>query len=125
MEEKIIGTWTNGKPIYETTLTTTMVGGSDDGESFGVTDIDISELNHETIIKIKSLLEEADLKTYFDADITFQKLNYANVITHVAYDGTNKNIVRIRTNMSWWDGVTVYVTLLYTKTTDTATNTTE
>lgn len=114
MEEKIIGTWIDRKPLYCATFSTTIIGGNN-GVTFGITDIDIAELHYETIVKIKSnFYDTRETGGYYDGGITFETNGKGNIITHVMPNGT-KDIIRIRNNAAWWDGATAYITLWYTK----------
>lgn len=59
-EEKIIGTWIDGKPIYEKVISGTMSGSPADWADF----YDCTELNIDTMIEIKGFFNYRDERSF-------------------------------------------------------------
>ena len=108
-DEKVVGTWIDGKPIYQKTFVDTVA----DSKHISLVDI-----NYDKIIDFNAIMEAP-------TDGTFQKLGS----TLISDDGNNRakcyislsasygyNIAIINTNSAWNDRP-IYITIQYTKTT--------
>ena len=109
--EKRIGIWINGKPLYRKMLEIPNIKGGN-GRQYASTDTDISNLNINEVVKIKSVLVGSDGYT-----VDGNSWN-TNTALSVGTFIVEKNILRVRTNQEWAEGYTALVTLYYTKTTD-------
>ena len=119
--EQIVGTWIDGKPLYEITYSGNFRGETE------ITDIDVSSLNAETWVKIQGITSVTNAYGIKYA----QPLTYAyagpdssspSELMTIWYRGTsNEKVIRMCYS---YDTVTAnfkyYVVLQYTKTTDTA-----
>ena len=101
--EQVIGTWIDGKPLYQKTFTQQLSGNSGS--------IDISSLNAESAFIVNG---------YYDADIT--KLDLNEIINTSLYTYTHINTGSQYLNIDCLNNVsansTIYITIQYTKTTD-------
>lgn len=117
VKEQRIGTWIDNKPLYQSIIQGEITASSD-GESFGVTDIDISSYNFETIVSFKANANAYEGGTHYDATMLHLTHWPANLITCFILE-QSPQILRLRTTATDFIDVPVYVTVLYTKTTDT------
>ena len=110
-DEKVVGVWTDGKPIYQKTISGTV--------SAGVNGINIGT----TVDKV------VNSYGWFSMDNWYQPFNTVNdafqsYIKLIAYDNSadsaHKNKVWLVTNTNTWNSGNFAVTIQYTKTTDTA-----
>ena len=116
MEEKRIGTWIDGKPLYQIIIKTKTTASSD-GKSIGVTDMDISSYNFETIVSFKANANAYEETTHYDATMLHLTHWPANILTCFILN-QSPQILRLRTTAMDFIDVPVYVTILYTKTID-------
>jgi microcystin-dependent protein len=113
-DERIIGSWINGKPLYEKTIIATAPQVVTNGTAV-TKDLNISELNIDLATSIKGfILESSGACSEINAHNCYTELN--NATSYVFYV---KGILRIRTTSVVWNDASVYVTIRYTKTTDT------
>ena len=110
LEEQVIGSWIDGKPLYEKTIETTMPQVVTDGVA--VTEhTDVSELNIDLVAKIEGF-------AYYDSAIV--PINAENCIEKtifVFYNTVLSSISKRQNHVSWNNSV-LYITIRYTKTTD-------
>lgn len=102
--EREVGVWRDGKPLYQKTFASSYTTTS--GTSWQVTDIDLSSCNIDTFIDAKALRESGNGLVIFDAITQFGL--------------STNNHLQILFEVSTPNYTLKYVTLLYTKTTDTA-----
>lgn len=106
--EKRVGTWIDGKPLYQTTLSLTSSSGNAD-QQVSLSDYGIS--NIETVCKIEGTAL---------ATLGYVALNYyasSNDCFNI-YMTSNNTVMVLAHYGSWTLSIPVYVTLQYTKTTD-------
>lgn len=115
--EQVIGTWINGKPLYEKILSGTLGSYS---TSTITTDLDVA-LNVETaFIHEAFLINSSGTATNFPViafDVDPDTMAVTDKSNKVSYVGTVQK-VRIIQNNSQSDGRTYYIRVRYTKTTD-------
>lgn len=111
MEEKI-GVWID-KPLYRKMLEIPNIKGGN-FQQYAHTDIDISKLNIDNVIKIKNMLVDSTTGFTVDGNGWYSnfELSFGTLVL-------GRKTLRIRNNQEWTEGYTAYVTLYYTKTTDT------
>lgn len=115
-EEREIGVWTDGKPLYEKTVIGTMPVITDGVMSTLI--VSIAGLNIETVADYSAVARQVSGTSL----VGYVKLTY---ITNSGnqfksfIDVPNENVV-ISSNVSAYSNATVNVTIQYTKTTDTA-----
>lgn len=98
--EKIIGTWTNGKPLYRRVLTGTKVSGTDLSLSVG------SNLDKAT--KIVGIMKNRYVMPFYESSTVYVRIEF--------YD--NDGIIKIKSGTSSYSNGDVIVIVEYTKTTD-------
>lgn len=107
-EEREVGVWRDGKPLYQKTVKVTSSSAHSTIIAHGIANI-------ENVVHVFGILDRADS--------VFLPTNYSR------WDGTSEDLVgchatttdiALYVNTSAYYGKTVYVTLQYTKTTDTA-----
>lgn len=131
-DEKVVGTWIDGKPIYQRTFVDTAPTTTTDGTlvekyiSMG-TSID-------KVISIKSVRESSgyawgEFPLTNPASITTDTISSKTVVTSVknlmmmafVFDNdatSNANKIRVTNNCVAWSDIPIYITIQYTKTTD-------
>lgn len=119
--EKIVGSWIDGKPLYQKTITYTMPTISTDGTrtvgaytSTGTTIktvVDIQAIAYNSSGAYYELLNRADKLE--EATNSNRKYSRLFVMTNSA--SSNKNTVCIVANDSSFSGATAYITIKYTK----------
>lgn len=105
-EEREVGVWRDGKPLYQKTLNGTFPSNTTTNE-FNIPNI-------ETLIDAAGFVLNTPNIQHFPA--TYTSSAFINVI----YNGTTQRINVNRASSSNWSGKAFYVTIWYTKTTDTA-----
>ena len=116
--EKQIGTWIDGKPLYQITLEDTMPTINTEGTAT-TKDVDISALSAKSIINITGILWSSassyvTINSITGAAPTFRCAFCTKVDTSKPYIDT----LRIRENSIPHSNAPCYITLQYTKTTD-------
>ena len=107
-DEQVIGTWIDGKPLYQTTLSLTSSSGNDAQEitlsNYGINNIDV-------VCKIEGTTR---------ATLGYVGLNYFsdNYDKFNLFMKSNNTILVLAHAGDWTHSIPVYVTLQYTKTTD-------
>lgn len=121
-DEKIVGVWTDGKPIYQKTWINVDISGMIDGVNHNI--IDITSLHADTTVKVEAISHQVTSGQKFDYPNNFFTPNNtpteeplkANVWrraeNYIGFNGTNLPIT------------SVDVTFCYTKTTDAASSAT-
>lgn len=106
-EEREIGVWLDGKPLYQKTINDTFTNSAS-------LLIDITSLSVGALVAIKGIL--------FASDTTTQLVIDEDSAGGVQFTGANQHAITIGRNSasSYGNTPTVYVTLRYTKTTDQA-----
>lgn len=124
--EKVVGCWTDGRPVYQKTFNYTMPNVSTDGTrtvgSFVAIGASVG-----TVVDIQATLYSASASTYdvvnyvdklTESTDTYRKYTRFFVVNNSA--SSNKNTLCALCNDISFSGATAYVTLQYTKTTDAA-----
>ena len=107
-DERVVGTWINGKPIYQKTLSFTL-------DSEAQNNIDVSNCNINRLIDVSGFLEQESgayynsVPMFFEGNATY---TFNNTYFHQA---TNQLRVTCGTGYANKSG---YITIKYTKTTD-------
>ena len=113
-DEKMIGQWIDGKPLYQKTIVTTTPEAAQSGTAGKYVDIgadiDFGKIVSFEILDVASILP----MPYFKNDLSAFVKGYLYNHTYVAHPNT------IVINCNSWYEKTCYVTIQYTKTTDTA-----
>ena len=105
LEEQCIGSWINGKPLYEKIFSNITMSSNSSIE------IDISDLNYETVVNIDGRVLNAEYNHWLGLSNY-----YASNIFVAEYVNNNSKVINIHNyNRPIADG---YVTIQYTKTTD-------
>ena len=119
-DEKMIGQWVDGKPLYQKTITTTNFY-DDNVERHSVSLGDISGLNVDiAYISNICLIAEAG------AQLILTESSYINDGMYFYLSINNKSFIQMITKNMWWDRgdstktLTAHITIQYTKTTDSA-----
>ena len=117
-DEKVIGTWIDGKPLYQKVLTKTL---SSYTNTQTVDIIDISDVSIDKIVKIDTTF----IGVYSTKDtasiISIGGSNNSNrLYTEANYSSGTYHINIYNNGRTTFNGGTAYVILKYTKTTDTA-----
>ena len=111
--EQVIGTWIDGKPLYQITIETTTPSTT----GWKANWIDCSALDIDKLISQKGFYYRASDNWISDAPITW--LNSNNDNTYIAWGYiTNTKYIGINTNSSNYCSSPIWLTLQYTKTTD-------
>lgn len=108
-EERVIGTWIDGKPIYRSVIPVTLPSGTQ-------TTYDVSSLNIETLIKIDGYASKPT-----DTNMDWRPLNFItnfNSTTNYVISTFFANNLIYIICCSAYGGATGYAILEYTKTTD-------
>lgn len=110
-EEKVVGTWNNGKPLYEKTIVTTTPKVITDGTTANKkVSLNISNLEY---VRIKEATMNDGTATFDIPCFTMAQ----NRAIRVDGDITNKGIT-IYTNNELWSEIEIVIVVNYTKTTD-------
>ena len=114
--EKVVGTWVDGKPVYQNTIELTAGTTTADGTVSTVTE-DLSALigNFDKFVDSSGILLTADgdispLNGYMLLDNTVRSATY--------WMSYRTKFLYLRHNRTSYNGALVYITLRYTKTTD-------
>jgi len=116
--EKIVGTWIDGKPIYQKVLTFTTASSSDYAYISIGTGVSV-----DTFIKLNAMVYDGAGNVPFSG-ISCTESSFGNSLTGIRVtglsnlDGGNPNTVAIKTNAAVWQNKPVVVIAQYTKTTD-------
>lgn len=106
-EEKVVGTWIDGKPIYQKTYSGTMVNASSEAKNIINIDVDYSEIWIDLQNSFITSQNESLTLNYYFAPTDYSR----------AYIKKDQNAVRIKTGVDL-SGRNYIITLRYTKTTD-------
>lgn len=118
--ERVVGVWTDGKPIYQLTMTVTLATTSTQG-----TQADIFE-PLPTGIRVD---KQIDMHGWMDYSYGINPghlygsgLGYVSscIVPDGSTDTAHKNTLLVRNSMPSFSGKTAYITIRYTKVTDTA-----
>ena len=107
-EEKVVGTWINGKPVYQKTYIGVQINSS---ESVWVNNLDVTDLNIDNFLRVYGTLVYTDGKV----------LTLNGAYLQLAYDPSTKFIIATQKNLGSKLKWNVDFTIYYTKATDTAT----
>jgi len=105
-EERVIGTWINGKPIYRKVIETTLPTSANT-----TAQVDISDISLEKLVKIDSIANEVGKYYLQIPNSTVSGDIYITI-------GISNNVVNISCGNSYWWGKPLTIILEYTKTTD-------
>lgn len=111
--EKIVGTWIDGKPIYQKTVVGTMPAiTSDKGSSDYVVGANI-----DTVIDTSAMVISSS--EYWAQKLTTMNDSFTSGAKILVYnnsgDSSHKNRVFIFSTNAGWTGLTCYITIQYTK----------
>lgn len=110
-EEQVVGTWIDGKPIYQKTITDVMPQVTDN--DFLTHPIDTGVENLEFMVNSQVCVKQSDISILNTPYLT----NAGLMIKHNYNIALNELIVL--SNASAYSNAILYVTIQYTKTTDT------
>lgn len=114
LEEQKVGTWIDGKPIYQQTIKNTMPTVTTNGQ-FVSKSIDFNH-NIDFVVKLEGILiDGSKLSIPLNVDV-------GNNTFNCIFYSVNENSINVRQNLITWNNCDMYITIQYTKTTDTATN---
>ena len=106
LEEQVIGSWIDGKPIYQKTINCGTLPNNENKS------IDHNIENIDSIVSFKTCASREDGLTI---NIPFYDINYP---TWSVRSSANKTSINLTTNENMSDYVNAYTTIQYTKTTD-------
>lgn len=115
--EQKIGTWINGKPLYEKTLTGTLPSYSSQTLTTDVTiaeNIDFVFIHEQFIVSSTGTVNILPKTSYYVSDVETNVTD--NSTTGIIYGNTK--VYRIKQNSTNANGYTYYARVRYTKTTD-------
>ena len=115
--EKVVGCWTDGRPIYQKVINVVMPNATTGTEITG-TAVSVGT----TVLKYISVIGYVQAEGYSLAFGTYRISNTRNIYL-IAHDNTasnNKNTIIPYSSYSSFNGITVPVVVQYTKTTDAA-----
>lgn len=120
-EEKIIGTWIDGKPIYQKTFVSTMPTTSANGTQ--VTKYIEIDASVDTAVLAQGFSKSTNAWQTFprlveNINTSNNKILYNRIAVRPESAESNKNTVAIISNMIDSNGLLCHVTIQYTKTTD-------
>ena len=109
-DEKVVGIWTDGKPVYQKTIVTNT-------GSSGNTTYSIASWNIDKIINYNGVIEQIVNEKYYYPNIFYN----ADSTYHcnIYLDRDNNKVLNIRVGSGYYN-YDIYITIQYTKTTDTA-----
>lgn len=110
-DEHVVGTWIDGKPIYEKTISATTPTVITDGQ-FATTTIDVTALSIDFLVNVKGTF--LGPSAYWTCNPIYLS-NDGGQLKLLLASKTNLSII---TNVSAQSGVNGYITIQYTKTTD-------
>lgn len=103
-EEKIVGKWIDGKPIYEKVINSGYLLNS------GIISIDVSSLNIDSFIQLRGM-------TFTDDKTQFRPITLGSSDNNAIRIDFSNNNIRIIT-WSNWSAYNSFIVIQYTKTTD-------
>ena len=106
LDEQVVGTWIDGKPLYQKTLT-----GKVSGNDYSL--INLADLNIEKCLEISG--------SYYATGFGYMPFNYSKPDYITGYYKESTKTFEFRADSNYNDG-NYYFTIKYTKTTDNATN---
>ena len=119
--EQQIGTWIDGKPLYQKTLTGTIAQATAYGEE-AWTRVDLTALNISQMVNMEGVLNQV-----YNGSYTMQMVGRISATAlsasknvdcvSISYDGANKELDIIN-SAQWANDSPYYATIRYTKTTD-------
>lgn len=119
--EKVVGCWTDGRPVYQKTIavtTPTTITGTATNADFSV------GATISTVVDFEGWFVRDGMyyKMFDGAPNTAQPANYMRlrVTSNALSTSSDRNKVRITNTSADWSGLSGYVTVKYTKTTDAA-----
>lgn len=110
-DEKIVGVWVDGKPLYQKTIIDTMPDNATSGTMVNKK-IDVSSLNIDRFAKWFGMMKTSTgwcMLPHVDGS--------CNVTNGLNY-GDSDSALWLRNGNAFYNGATTYVTIQYTKTTD-------
>ena len=118
--EKIVGCWTDGRPVYQKTITSTLPTPTSDGvDAIGTVSIGASIA---TLVSLNLMAKKSEGTTICVNETAILDGNgrCVRVYGFTNAGGSDANKVSIVNNKVSWGGITCYITVQYTKTTDAA-----
>lgn len=113
-DEKMIGQWIDGKPIYQKTITGTIPNGQFTDDVTGWLDLGINISNIDKFLNIAGYIYDTVFPTVWDTD------NSHTYFCRVISDHANAGRFGIQCNRASFNEKNYSVTIQYTKTTDSA-----
>lgn len=111
--EQIIGTWIDGKSLYRKVIQDTMPTTTDG--TMAKKDVDISSLNYDFIYLRNAFCFGISSGTKFNLPLNMQRFDDLSKVMIASIYG---NSIELRTNKASYGGLSIYIILEYTKTTD-------
>jgi hypothetical protein len=118
--EKVVGCWTDGRPVYQKTITSTLPTPTSDGvDATGTVSIGASIA---TLVSLNLMAKKSEGTTICVNETAILDGNgrCVRVYGFTNAGGSDANKVSIVNNKASWGGITCYITVQYTKTTDSA-----
>jgi hypothetical protein len=116
--EKVVGTWIDGKPLYQRTIVTTLPTVATD-YVVAHKDINVASYNVDTAVSLGGMFDNGNVYINIGVgigSITFDASAYVGG-TSIWYNKSDANI-NIEHNRTGWSGRNCYITFQYTKSTD-------
>lgn len=110
-DEKIIGTWIDGKPVYQKTISRVITNDKNATKNY----MDITDLHLEKLIRVKGMYNESSGTNC--GCFPFSEGSTQSFI-HVITNDNNTKLLWIVGTGSWLTNIQTYTTIQYTKTTD-------
>lgn len=114
-DEKVVGTWIDGKPLYQKTIIGTMPNVTTDGTYVS------TNIAHNIANIDLAFIKEAFVLDFADWPITSNLVRRLPYTTNAGYQlkvSIGRNIIQYASGLKTYNGSTVYTTIQYTKTTD-------
>ena len=119
--ERMVGQWIDGKPLYQKTIQSTLPNVSVNGTSV-TKDVSLG-VSIDSVVNISGVFRASNAWQSMTFVVEDEYNSKTGVIKAAIRDNaaeSPKNILRLSSNLTSFNGNTCYVTLRYTKTTDSA-----
>ena len=115
--EKVVGCWTDGRPVYQKTIETTTPTTTTTGTMVN-TMVSTGISNIRQVVQITAYTVRNN--SYFSVPMTIENSNRLTIGMRTNSASTDPNKLSISNSVAEWSGLPLYVTIQYTKTTDAA-----
>lgn len=115
--EKVVGCWTDGRPVYQKTIETTTPTTTTTGSMVN-TMVSTGISNIRQVVQINAYTVRNN--SYFSIPMTIENSNRLTIGMRTNSASTDPNKLSISNSVAEWSGLPLYVTIQYTKTTDSA-----